>query len=159
MSTTELLFEVQADSRPGGQATLEGACVAAVEQQHDPPRSTAVHPAVHELCRDGGRAEPTELRVGGGEVQFAGLIFHAVSGEVHEQQVVRAAVHEEVLDRLTQVVGRRIDQRPDIESADGRVSKDLREGFGVMKWSLQLPQPRILVFSIRNDQGASDAGG
>jgi hypothetical protein len=65
-----------------------------------------------------GRAETPQPGVFRGEVQLAFLVLHPVTGEVHQQKVVRSAVGEELLHRQGDVVSRLVEQYAHFDPAD-----------------------------------------
>ena len=122
----ELLLDRDALARAVHQPARERAAEAAVEQQHDPARAALRHLAVDELGRDRGRLEVLDGRVRAGEVERAVLVLEPVAGDVEQEQVVAAAVGEELGQLAAHDVVGLVERDADLEVADLR-SRRARE--------------------------------
>ncbi len=92
------------------------------------------------------------LRVTGGVVEKAIVVGYAVPREIQQQQVVAVvAIAEERLDVLFHLVPRLVQDGLNLEAADRRVIQYLRQDLGVLRWSDELAQNRVLILRIRDD--------
>jgi hypothetical protein len=96
---------------------------ATVQQQHDPLARAAAEMAVDELGRHCGRVEAVQVCVRHREIQVAGLVADAVTGDVDNHQVVPRPCGEKPLHPATDEIRGTVDQRLHPEVADpGSVS-------------------------------------
>ena len=154
----EPLLDVDGVGALGGEAARERAGVAAVEQQQDPAGPRAVHRLVHERRGHGARLEQVELGVPRRKVELAAVVLHPVTGEVHQQQVVRLALLEEASDGEADLMPRLVDDGLDIEPADVGISEHVSEGISIPAGGPQARETRIVVRVGRDDQGAPSPG-
>src|SRR5829696_5203063 len=92
--------------------------VGAVQQQNYLSAATDAHLPVDEVGRQRGGGQPSQSGVGHGEIQVAGLVRQAVTGEVQEQQVLGSGLREEVLYGFVHRLRRLVEQCLGIEAAD-----------------------------------------
>ena len=143
----------------GHEPLAERAAVTAVEQHDDRAGAALVHRLVDEAVVDGGRSHPLQLGARRREVEAPVLREDAVAREVEEQEVLPAALAEEVLDPLLDRVGGLIDQPLDLEAADRLVPEHLGERLDIARRRAQRRQPWIDVGGAGDQQSAPSARG
>ncbi len=140
-------------TRHGFSALRKRAAVAAVQNEHLPLGTAAIHLGGDEVGGDGGGAQAIGARVRRGQVQAALLVAHAVTGEIQHQQIVGLFVREEIFDAQADGGISFIDQCQHlIEAADGGVAQHQCQVAHILAGRNQFGQVGVLVVAVADDQ-------
>src|SRR6476659_11481963 len=73
-----------------------------------------------------------------------------MAGEVHEQEISRTAVSEEVLDRKPDLLGRLISQDLNVEAANGPIAEDLGQRVSIPTGRGQPAKTVVRIVLVRH---------
>ena len=133
-------------------ALRKGTAEAAVQDHH-----LLARPAVFELVEHPARLDPRGRepildRVPRREVEPPTQVDHAVAGQVDEEQVIRATVGEEVLDRQPDLLRLLVDHRGHRKTPDLGIGQDVTQVCRVPSRRTQPPKGRVDVIGDSDHQ-------
>ncbi len=149
----EGLPDRQAVTSPVRHHPGDRAAETAIEDKDYSARRGVIDQAAQQVCREGGDGDVGEFGIARGQVEPAGEIDNAVTGEMDQERVRRPRGTQEPAQRATHRGVRLADQRLDLIATDLRVREHLRQLGDVVDRRAQPAQARVLILARGDQQG------